>query len=83
MLKVVVSREVVVMVGFTTIYMQSVPITTKVVSLNPTHDRLYSIQHYVIKVFRYLRQIQYCKNEKCLSVLHEILANIVPIIILY
>jgi len=28
---------------------QSVPITTKVVSLNPTHDKLYVIQHYVVK----------------------------------
>jgi hypothetical protein len=29
--------------------MQSEPITTKVVSLNPAHDEVYSIQHYVIK----------------------------------
>ena len=29
--------------------MQSVPITTKVVSLNPSHGDVYSIQHYVIK----------------------------------
>ena len=29
--------------------MQSVPITTKVVSSNPVHDEVYSIQHYVIK----------------------------------
>ena len=29
--------------------MQSVPITTKVVSLSPAHDEVYSIQHYVIK----------------------------------
>ena len=28
---------------------QSVPITTKVVSLNATHGEVYSIQHYVIK----------------------------------
>jgi hypothetical protein len=28
---------------------QSVPITTKVVSLNPTHDKVYLIQHDVIK----------------------------------
>ena len=32
---------------FTT--MHSVSITTKVVSLNPTHGKVYSIQHYVIK----------------------------------
>jgi hypothetical protein len=29
--------------------MQSVPITTKVVSSNPTHGEVYSIQLYVIK----------------------------------
>jgi hypothetical protein len=29
--------------------MQSVPITTKVVSLNPAHGKVYLIQHYVIK----------------------------------
>jgi hypothetical protein len=29
--------------------LQSVPITTKVVSSNPIHDDVYSIQHYVIK----------------------------------
>ena len=28
---------------------QSVPITTNVVSLNPDHDDVYSIHHYVIK----------------------------------
>ena len=35
-----------IVVGFT---VQSVPITTKVVSLNPVHGEVYSIQHYVIK----------------------------------
>jgi hypothetical protein len=29
--------------------LQSVPITTKVVSSNPTHGEVYLIQHYVIK----------------------------------
>jgi hypothetical protein len=28
---------------------QSVPITTKVVSSNPIHGKVYSIQHYMIK----------------------------------
>jgi len=39
-------------VEFTTV--QSVPITTNVVSLNPTHGEvyMYSIQFYVIKVFQ-------------------------------
>ena len=31
---------------------QSVPITTKAASLNPDHDEVYSIQHYVIKFVR-------------------------------
>jgi hypothetical protein len=31
------------------ILVQSVPITTKVVSSNPVHGEVYSIQHYVIK----------------------------------
>ena len=37
--------------------MQSVLITTKVVSLNPVHDGVYSIQHCVIKFVSDLRQI--------------------------
>ena len=43
-----------IVVGFTT-YMQSVPITTKVVSSNHAHREDYSIQHYVIKCFSDLR----------------------------
>jgi len=31
------------------LYVQSVPITTKVVSSNSFHGEVYSIQHYVIK----------------------------------
>jgi hypothetical protein len=34
---------------FLQLYMQSVPITTKVGSLNPVHGEVHSIQHYVIK----------------------------------
>jgi len=37
--------------------MQSVPITTKVVSLNPAHGDVYLIQHYVIKFVCDLRQV--------------------------
>ena len=37
--------------------MQSVPITTKVVSSNPIHGEVYSIQHYVIKFVSDLRQV--------------------------
>jgi hypothetical protein len=36
-------------VGFTTTYIQSVLITTKVVSSDPAQGEVYSIQHYVIK----------------------------------
>ena len=36
---------------------QSVPITTKVVSLNPVHGEVYSIHHYVIKYISDLRQV--------------------------
>jgi hypothetical protein len=36
---------------------KSVPITTKVVRSNPVHDRVYSIQYYVIKFVRDLRQV--------------------------
>jgi len=37
--------------------MESVSITTKVVSSNSVHGKLYSIQHYVIKFISDLRQI--------------------------
>ena len=40
-------------VGFTTTFIQLVPITTKVVSSNPTH----SWQHYVIKFVSDLQQV--------------------------
>ena len=36
--------------------LQAVPITTKVVSLSPTHGDVYLIQHYVIKFVSDLRQ---------------------------
>jgi hypothetical protein len=35
---------------------QSVPITTNLVSSNPAHGKVYSIQHYVIKFVSCLRQ---------------------------
>jgi hypothetical protein len=37
------------------LYVQSVPITTNVVSSNHTHGEAYSIQHYVIKFVRDMR----------------------------
>jgi hypothetical protein len=45
-------------VGFFQLPVQSVPITTKVVSLKPgRHREVYSIQHYVIKFVSDLRQV--------------------------
>jgi hypothetical protein len=38
------------MVVYLQLPVQSVPITTNIVNLNPTHGEVYSIQHYVIKV---------------------------------
>ena len=43
--------------GFTTIPVQSVAITTKVVSSNPAHGEDYSIQQYLIKFVNDLRQV--------------------------
>ena len=43
-------------VGFTAT-MQTVPITTKLVSSNLAHGEVYSIQHYVIKFVSSSRQI--------------------------
>ena len=45
-------------VGFTTTWAQSVSITAKVVSLNPVDGEEYSIQHYVIKFFSDLWQVE-------------------------
>jgi hypothetical protein len=36
---------------------ESVPITTKVMSSNPVHGEVYSIQHYVIKFVSDLGQV--------------------------
>jgi hypothetical protein len=44
-------------VGFTTTYMQSVPITTNV-SSNPVHRDVYSIQHYAPKTINDLVHLE-------------------------
>ena len=41
-----------------TAHMQSVPVTTKVMSSNPLDGEAYSIQRYVIKFVSYLRQVR-------------------------
>ena len=46
-----------IVVGFAITCVQSMPITTKIVSLNPAHGEVYSIQHYVIKFVSDLRQV--------------------------
>ena len=47
------SYELILLNGFLgagmIVHMQSVSITTKVVSSNPAHGEVYSLQHYVIK----------------------------------
>ena len=43
--------------GSLQLHVQSVPITTKVVSSNPSHGKVYSIQHYVIKFVSDLCQV--------------------------
>jgi hypothetical protein len=42
---------------------QSVPITTKVVSLNPIDDEVYLIQHYMIKFVSGFLLVLRCKCE--------------------
>ena len=37
--------------------MESVPITTKVLSSNPTHGEVYLIQHYVIKFVSDMQEV--------------------------
>jgi hypothetical protein len=44
-------------VRFTTISIQSVPITEKAVIPNPAHDEVLSKQHYMIKLVSDLRQV--------------------------
>ena len=47
--------------------MQSVPITTNVVSSNPAHGQVYSIQHYVIKFVSDLRQVCFSQGTPASS----------------
>jgi hypothetical protein len=43
---------------FSPFYIRMMPITTNVVSSNPAHGEVYSIQHYVIKIISDLRQLR-------------------------
>jgi hypothetical protein len=61
------------------------PITDKVVSSNPTHDEVYSVQHYVIKFVSDLRQVSgffpdtqvSYTNNTCCHDINEILSKVV------
>jgi hypothetical protein len=44
-------------IDFVKLPVQSVPVTTKFVSSNPIHVKVYSIQHYVIKFVSDLQQV--------------------------
>ena len=44
--------------------MQSVSITTKVVSWKPTHAEVYSQQHYVIKFVSDMRQVNFSPDTQ-------------------
>ena len=43
--------------------MQSVPISAKAVSSNPAHDKVYSIQHYIIKFVNDLRHVWFSSSS--------------------
>ena len=51
-------------VGFTTTYIQSVPISTEVVSSNPAHGEVHSIQHYIIKSVTCDRSVVFSTTNK-------------------
>jgi hypothetical protein len=52
-----IKKELVVHCQMLQLPVESVPITTKVVSFNPVHGKVYSIQHYVIKFVSDLWQV--------------------------
>jgi len=56
--------------------MQSVPITTKVVSLNPAHGEVYSIQLYVIKFVSELWQFSPVSYTKKTDDITELLLKV-------
>jgi hypothetical protein len=52
-----------------------VPITTNVVSSNPSHGEVYSIQHYVIKFVSDLRQIDGFLHHNITEILLKVVSN--------
>ena len=55
----------------------SVPITTKVVSSNPAHGEVYSIQHYVIKFVSDMRQVDGFFHHDTTEILLKVMLNTV------
>ena len=60
--------------------MQSMHIITNVVSSNPAHSEVYSIQHYVFKFVSKLRQVidilQFPPQIKLIAIINEILLEV-------
>ena len=59
-------------VEFTSTYVQSIPITSKIVGSNSVHDEVYLIQHYVIKFVCDLYQVgglALCTPVSCLYII--------------
>jgi hypothetical protein len=54
---------------------QSVPITTKVVSLNSAHGEVYSIQQYVIKFVSDLQQVGGFLHHNITEILLKVALN--------
>jgi hypothetical protein len=55
---------------------QSVPVTINVVSLNPAHGKVYSIQHYVIKFVSDLQQVSGFFPDTLVSSKKKLIAEI-------
>ena len=55
----------------------SVPITAKVVSSNPAHGEVYSIQHYVIKFVSDMRQVSGFFHHDTTEILLKVMLNTV------
>jgi hypothetical protein len=62
---------------------QSVPISTKVVSSNPTDGEVYSIQHYVIKFVSTPKTIKTDRYDVSEILLKVVLDTMIIILILY
>jgi hypothetical protein len=57
----------------------SVPITAKVVSSNPVHGEVYSIQHYVIKFVSDMRQVGGFFHHDTTEILLKVMLNTITL----